>query len=151
MEFKHPTKSKDSEYFAYKFNGAGYLYEVGISIFKNAVVWISGPHKPTTGDLAVFRSGLKQKTPAGKKGIGDTGYKGEIKILSTRNSQDSDEVKEFKRRARMRHESFYGRMKIFQILFQRYRHEKAKHKYAFQAVAVICQYQMENGKPLFDV
>ena len=93
--------------------------------------------------------------PEGKLVIADDGYDGDKhddwKKLSLKNPMDPKELKRFKSRARCRHETFNGRMKHFKILSDIYRHDQGKHEYAFVAVAVFIQYQMENGHPLFDV
>jgi O6-methylguanine-DNA--protein-cysteine methyltransferase len=89
--------------------------------------------------------------PPGKKVIADKGYRGEKDIISTPSSQDPPELRKFKSRARARHESFNARIKNFRCLDMRFRHGIEKHKIVFEAVCVICQYQLENGSPLFDV
>lgn len=103
------------------------------------------------GDLVNFKApnGLRRKIPAGKKVIADRMYKDPV--CSIRNSQDTTEVRKFKRRARARHESFNGRLKNFKVLAEKFRHGHAKRKAVFEAVCVITQYDLENGHPLFDV
>ena len=64
---------------------------------------------------------------------------------------DSKEFGSFKRRARLRLEIFNGRMKFFEIVNHIFCHSQLKFKDAFEAVAVIIQYQMGNGQPVFDV
>jgi len=142
---------------SYKFKSAGLAYEIGISIYYNRVVWINGPYQAADGDKEIYMSKLKKKMPKGKKAVADRGYKcqetGE-KTLSIRNSEDTEAVKAFKRRVRARHENFNARLKAFKILDSSFRAKKErlkKHKAAFEAVCVLCQYDMENGHPLFDV
>ena len=89
--------------------------------------------------------------PAGKRVIADNGYRGEKAIISTPNSHDPPELQKFKSHARSRHESFNSRLKEFGSLEQCFCHCFAKHKLVFEAIVVICQYQLENGSPLFDV
>ena len=126
-------------------------YELGISIFKNQLVRINGPFPAGQHDITIFckEGGLKSKIASGKRAVGDEGYRGEQQI-STRNPLDSVMVKEFKKRARARHETFSGRIKSFKILAERFRHGVKKHKVVFEAVCVIVQYEMENGHPIFD-
>lgn len=113
---------------------------------------MAGPFPAGNSDINIFRKGgLKEKLPCGKKAIGDRGYRGEKEKISTPNSMDDEELKKFKRRARARHESFNSRIKNFSCLRERFRHKEHKHKICFEAVCVICQYQLELGSPLFDV
>jgi len=114
-------------------------------------VWIKGPIPASNHDVSVFRSDLKQKIADGKKGIADNGYRGERNVLSKPNSHDPPELRQFKRRAWSRHETYNGRIKNFRCLDSRFRHGIAKHQMCFETVCVICQYQIENGSPLFDV
>jgi hypothetical protein len=124
-------------------------------VYENKVVWLIGPFPAGRGDDDIFlNEGLFEKIPEGKKAVVDLGYKGEALLpkVSKGNSHDSDEVRKLKGRARARHESFNGRLKNFRVLSQRFRHkDMAKHKICFEAVTVICIYQMENGSPLYDV
>ena len=149
----HPTMSKNPKYYSHKFHQAAVNYELGISVFGNQLVWMNGPFPAAEHDITVFRKpqGLKSKIPAGKKVIADKGYRGEKTIVSTPSSHDPPGVRKFKSRARARHESFNARLKNFQSLAVRFRHGVEKHGIVFEAICVICQYQMENGSPLFDV
>ena len=124
-------------------------YEIGVSLFESRIVWISGPIQGAEHDLTIFQKdgGLKSKLSNTCKAIGDKGYVGDEKV-SIKNQFDSDEVKLFKRKARARHEELNGRSKEFAILSERFRHSIAKHQIAFEAVCVVVQYTMENGRPL---
>jgi len=107
---------------------------------------------PSRLDINVFRDkGLKDKIPAGNKALGDNGHRGEDAIIGTPNVYDEAELRKFKSRARSLHEPFNARLKAFRCLDVRFRHGIEKHKIVFEAVCVICQYQLENGSPLFDV
>ena len=83
--------------------------------------------------------------------VADKGYRGERTLISIPSSQDSNEVRDFKARALSRHETFNGRMKNFDCLAEVFRHGIEKHQQCFDAVVVICQLQLENGSPLFNV
>ena len=148
-----PRKIPSTEWYSHKHNGPGLSYELAISIYSSNLVWINGPFWAGKSDLEIFRieNGLKDKIPAGKKLIGDSGYKGEPEIISISNNLDNNAVKEFKRRARAHHETFNGRIKKFKILREKFRHKLEDHKTFFEAACVIMQYEMENGCPLFDL
>jgi hypothetical protein len=129
----HPTKTKNPLYFSFKHKRAGLLYEVGMSIHEERCVWINGPYPGgKTNDKGVFNDKLRAKIPAGKRVLGDSGYdsKRDSDIVTTKRVKDSAVVRKVKRRVLARHEDV--------------------HKSAFEAVAVICQYQLELGSPLFE-
>ena len=93
---------------------------------------------------------LANKIPEGKKVLADSGLK-ESEKASTRMPGNSHKMKHFRSRAQGRQESLFKRFKDFGILRQRFRHGYELHKMVLLAVAVIVQYDMENGHPLFDV
>jgi hypothetical protein len=156
-----PRVQPDAAWYSHKHHCAGVTYELGIAIRSQNLVWINGPYKSSMHDLRVFRGGdanvveeegsLKALMPPGKRIIGDCGYIGEPDVISTRNTLDTPEVKILKMRARARHETFNGRIKNFNILEERFRHNVDKHEVVFVAVCVIIQYELENGHPLFTV
>jgi hypothetical protein len=47
--------SKNPAWYSHKFKQAAVDYEIGISIFTQQVVWISGPHKGSRHDITIFR------------------------------------------------------------------------------------------------
>lgn len=150
----HGEWSKNPKYYSHKFKKSGLTCEIAISIFHQACVWINGPYRAGRNDTSVFNAGLKGKMEQdapGKLCIADLGYKGNKHIIANPSSHDIKEVREFKSRALARHESFNGKMKVFEILEKRFRHDLAKHQHCFYAVAVIAQLELENGSPLFDV
>jgi DDE superfamily endonuclease len=150
-EPKHPTLAKDPKYYSHKFRQSAVTYELAISIFDNKLVWMNGPFPAGKPDIKIFKNdGLMAKMPANKKAIGDRGYPGAA-MISTPNGKDDATLRKFKGRVRARHESFNSRIKAFASLDNRFRHGKAKHKMAFEAVCVLCQYQIEEGKGLFEV
>lgn len=147
----HPLHSKNPEYYSHKFHQAGLTYELGIAVYESKLVWINGPFPAGQNDITVYRKALKAKIPDGKKVIGDRGYRGEKATIRLPNSHNTKKVRQFMGRARARHESFNSRIKNFAVLSERFRHGEEKHKWCFEAVCVIVQYQMDNGSPLFDV
>ena len=93
----HHTKAQDRKAFSHKFKQAGVAYELAVSIFTNALVWMNGPFRSSKHDITIFRKdGLMEKTPTGRKGIGDNGYRGERGVLSTPNSHDAAALRKFK-------------------------------------------------------
>ena len=113
---------------------------------------MNGPFKAGESDKKSFKErGLLAKLQSlGKRGIADGGYTG-YPELSIPNAHDSPEVYKFKSRTLKRHETFNGMTKNFDCLSGRFRHSVDRFKNCFEAVCVICQYQLENGQPLYDI
>ncbi|KAG7371241.1 hypothetical protein IV203_019811 [Nitzschia inconspicua] len=155
QEPTHQEFSKDTSYFSHKYNHAGLCYELGISIGSNRLVWMNGPFPAGKSDLKIFKEdGLKVMLIAKKKMcIADGGYAGSDHIhhCSTPNIHDSRPVRRFKARALKRHEKFNGLIKNFHSVDCRFRHSIGKFKSVFEAICVICQYQIETDKPLYHV
>jgi hypothetical protein len=152
QEPQHATWSQDSRYFSHKYGKAGLAYELGISISESKLVWLNGPFMAGKNDVQIFQKGLKQKLQtAGKMAIGDGGYTGHPYQCSTPNNHNSSSLSKFKSRALKRHERFNGLTKAFNCLSGRFRHSVDRFTNCFEAVCVICQYQVEMDCPLFEV
>lgn len=152
-EKKHPTLSRNPKNSSHKFgNKCAVKYEIALDTFESRCLWINGPFRGGKADITIFQEGLKLKLSQDgmKLGIADRGYGGEPVLLSTPNNRDSPELRNFKTRVRMRHETFNGRITKFACLSNTWRHSWDKHKIAMEAICVIVQYQMENGAPLYD-
>jgi DDE superfamily endonuclease len=149
-----PRGEISTQWYSHKFHKAAVNYEVAIDLWKSKVVWINGPFPAATHDLTIYQKeeGLRSKVPVLKKVIADNGYQcQDDNNLSTPNKFDSEEVKEFNKRARARHETLNKRLKDFNVLKDSFGHELDKHKFVFEAVCVLVQYDMNNGLPLFDI
>jgi DDE superfamily endonuclease len=149
----HPIWSQDTSYYSHKFNKAGLNYELGIALSTSRLVWMNGPFPAGTNDISIFSNkGLEHKLQElQKKAIGDLGYSGHPGTISTPNAIDSYGVNLFKSRALKRHETFNGHTKVFECLNGRFRHSVQRFANCFEAVCVLCQYQIENDKPLFNI
>jgi hypothetical protein len=151
----HPVWSQDVKHFSHKKGRAGWVYELGISLFSSNLIWMNGPHKAGKNDKSIFGmpGGLKEVLRAeGVKAIGDKFFNGHEDEVSTFNAQDTAEVKKFKSRALRRHEVFNGMLKHFQVLDGRFRHQGAdKFATCLEAVAVVCQYRLELEAPLYSI
>ena len=148
---------KDPAYFSFKHHSAGYNYEVGVDLFQSRCIWLKGPFPAGAyNDAKMFREGglMARLKNDGKKAIGDEGYRGFPEEISTQNTLDSKEVREFKTRARQRHEVYNSFLKQFEILSDRFRCKNnpndrysvdEKLQMVFEAVNVLVQYKMEKG------
>lgn len=160
FEINEPTiraVTKDRKMFDHKSNHAGLSYEVGLDLFRSKVIWINGPFETgASNDAGRFsQHGLKDKLKSiKKKCLADKIYSGHDETV-TYNAWDQEDVMEVKARAQMRHEQFNGMLTDFNCLVHRFQHPSPppflKHKICFEAVAVLCQYRMDYGEPLFDI
>jgi DDE superfamily endonuclease len=154
-EPRHAEFSQDKKHFSHKKGRAGWSYELGICLYSSNLIWMNGPFPAGQNDKTIFAKpeGLKDKLKTlGLKAIGDKFYNGHLDEVSIFNRMDSPEVKKFKGRALLRHESFNSLLKHFAILDDRFRHVgRESFATCFEAVAVICQYRIELECPLYDI
>jgi hypothetical protein len=158
MERQTRSLSKDTKYYSHKFAGPGLSYEMALHLYECRIIHIRGPGKGGKNDKTTFREELMGKIPAGSKGIADNGYIADDlrDSLAFSNNRLPRHIRKLYQRAKARHETLYSRMKSFRVLAQKFRckhysDRDTKHKTCFEAVAVIVQYQFENGAPLFSV
>jgi DDE superfamily endonuclease len=146
-------KEPNSKWCSHKFKGPGLGYELVIDIYHQQLLYVHGPYRAGDNDISNFRKpeGIMNRIPEGKKLVGDSGYRGEPGKITTPNVHDSLIIKNFKNRARSRHETFNKRIKAFGILKNTFRSDIAYHQIAFEAICVLVQYDLENGHPLFEV
>jgi DDE superfamily endonuclease len=129
-----------------------------LSTNESKVLSVIGPYPAAESDISVFRraDGIMNRIPPNKKFIGDKGYAGEDSKISTPNTHDALEIKDYKKRARARHETFNKRLKDFAILRHVFRHGQCtqeeqsfkEHQVVFESICVLLQYDMKY-KPLF--
>ena len=156
-EIQHDSLPYDKSACSHKFKSAATKYVIVLSVFEPKCLFIAGPYKRGVGDLDVVRkSGLLAKLRATNKiVIVDRGFHSKIaaerRMMSFPDQMDSAAVHNHKSRARLRHETFNGRLKKFDVLNQTFRHGFDKHGITMRAIATIVQYHMDNGHPLFDV
>ncbi len=115
-------------------------------------MWICGPFPASRPDINIFREeGLEDAIPEGKLAIGDSAYAASSRKVSVIHDSDSEKLKAFKNRARARQENFNERLKRFKILGQRFNYRHEKHGAVVEAICVLTQYDIENGRPLNNV
>lgn len=140
--------------FSKKFNGPGYRYEIAICIATGYVVWVNGPFPAGTHDITIFRRDLLHEIEIDERVLADRGYNGEPDYLVTATyfiKKGNMQLLRDYYVVRARHETFTRRLKVWNILGHRFRHNLRLHGVAFNAVAVIEQIKMEHGHPMFPV
>ncbi len=156
-EAQDPEYPYDTKNMSHKFRKCGAKYIIALSTFRPKCVFIAGPFKGGKHDIDCFRaSGLMQKLKDnGKVCIADRGFRSKIaserKHFAYPEPMDSQQLNNFKSRARCRQETFNRRLKHFECLSATWTHGFEKHGIAMRAVAVLVQYQMDNGSPIYAV
>ncbi len=117
-----------------------------LDIWEGRIVWIRGPFEPATHDISVFRGGEKEV----KKEDWNRN------ALYFRD-EHTPKYKKFLARVATRQETVFKGLKDWKILKHRFAYgnttiERMKlHKMAVEAIAVIRQFDYENGHPPFEV
>jgi hypothetical protein len=150
-------RAPGSKWYSHKHNLASVLYELGIAIRQNQLVWINGPFPASQHDITTFWSanepanGLKAKIPDGKRAIGYSGYKGESDKVSITREGHSDNIRKYCGQVKSRHKTLNSCLKGFKVLDTAFRHGFHQHKHVFESVCIAMQYDIENGHGLFEV
>jgi DDE superfamily endonuclease len=141
----------DKKWYSHKFQGPGVRYEVGICIQTGWIVWVNGPFPcGAWSDLRIARAGLQSKLQVGEMYVADRGYQDGF-IYGDTPSREHNTLEEMKRKARARHETINGRLKMFHVLSNEFRHRLDQHAIIFLAVANIVQLGIQHFGPPFHV
>ena len=142
----------DGKWFSHKFKGPGVRYEVGVGIQVPWIVWINGPYPAGRWpDLSIARDVLHHVLGPGETYIADRGYFAGDAPSLTPNDPATDEQWNAWSVLRARHETLNSRLKNFNILSRKYRHNLQRHGEVFWAVANVVQLDIQTESPLFDV
>ncbi|KAL3782550.1 hypothetical protein HJC23_005224 [Cyclotella cryptica] len=130
--------------------------------------WKMGPFPTSYHDITIFRGGTRKEknnwqndslfsqVPSGKRLIGDSGYVGGAKKISTTLGGHSKEVKEYFAQAKFRQETINANARYKKLPHKGEKRSGSKgkmdlHELEFNAITVALQYDLENGNPLFDL
>ncbi len=103
------------------------------------------------------KNALYFKIKEGDQIVGDGGYAGEPSKIVVWRDEHSRKYKKFIARVSSRQETFFKGLKDWRILKHRFAYGRGTkermdmHKMVVEAIAVICQYDYENGHPPFEV
>jgi len=154
FEIQEPTP-RWKGWYNHKHNGPGLRYEVAVSLKRGDIVWVHGPFPcGMWPDVKIFKFGLKHWLDEGERVEADDGYIGQEPMACKTPGGFSSRVEGVcgeRNRLRSRHETINKRLKDFEILKQRYRHERYDHAFVFRAVAILVQLAKQNGEPLFQL
>ena len=143
----------NKRFFSAKFCSGGLKYEVGVCIATGHIVWVNGPFRCGENDINVARQSIVGKLTEDEMAVADRGYPGEdwhIKTPLPHHARTAKET-EMMGGARGRHETVNKRLKIFEVLKKRFRHDLLLHSSCFRAVAVTTQLNFNHGEPPFQI
>lgn len=132
----------DRGLFSHKFRGAGFRYELALSLHSDNIVSVIGPFPcGRMPDVTIARQGgLLDKLENGESFIADSGYRGLNNIARTNHNDP------FESRARARQEVLNSKFKKFKILDEPFRHNLSDHRDCFKAIAAITQIGLNIGE-----
>ena len=166
QEFRCDPSSK---WWSHKFNGPGVSFEVVTDPVDGKIRWINGPQPASVHDLTFLRGGQAGKmntwdrdslyfnVPDGVKLVGDSAYAGQLDKVTTTQDAHKASTKKLFGRIKSLNEKANGRFKNFRAVRDSFRHGKnendklKKIKMAFEATAVLVQYDIESGHDLYEV
>ena len=126
-------------------------YEIAICITTGHVVWVNGPYPcGAWPDIKIAKDILYDMFNENEMALGDSGYKDGGFRFKTPSGLNNNESR-MHSIARARHETCNRRMKQFQCISRKFRHNINKHSICFYAVANLTQLMIENNQPLFEV
>ena len=141
----------DPVWYSHKFNGPALRYKMGISIQTGYICWINSPYPAGEfNDLEIFQLYLKELLARHERVETDSIYQGD----SCRIPNDFKGHRPWavqKAQARARHETINGSFKNFNILSQPFRSTKHKHFLVYQAIAVIIQSEILEGRETYQI
>ena len=139
------------KWWSHKSNRPGLRYEIGICIQTGWICWFNGPFLcGSFSDSRISMEALIYVLRRDEKVQADTTY-GSLYHETPDKSRRGTPYERMKAKARARHETINGRIKVFGCLSNRWRHPLKKHGTAFGAVANIIQVQIEKEGTTFGV
>lgn len=122
-------------------------YEIGLCIKTGIIVWVNGGYPcGDWPDLKVARDLFIQFLEPGEKALADRGYP-DTRYFVLPNNDNSSEHKLIM----SRHETVNKRIKQFNVLNEKFRHDLSFHKKCFYAVVNLTQMIIKFEEPLFSI
>ena len=140
------------ELWSYKHQHSSLRCEVALCIKTGDICWWNGPFEPGIyNDETIFKMGLLGMLDEGERVETDRGYRGSapmyVKCPGTVTLDPA--MAKMQQRVRCRQETVNKRLKQWNILKARYRHDIRDHQAVFGAIIGLTQISIENGEPLF--
>lgn len=148
VDFKISEPSPfNPSFYSHKFKSAGLRYEIGLCLRTGEIIWAHGGYPcGDYPDLKIARDLFIQFLDESEKTVADKGYR-DSNYFILPNEQNNIRHKKIM----SRHETVNKRIRHFNILKNKFRHNKQLHGKCFHAVVNITQLIIKNEDPLFSV
>lgn len=135
------------KWYSHKFKKAGLRYEIGVCIRTGHIVWASGGYPcGDWPDLRIARDNFVNFLEPSEKALADKGYNdAQYFILPSESNSQRHKI------IMSRHETVNKRIKQFNVLQNRFRHDLSLHKKCFHSVINLTQLVIIHEDPLFSV
>ena len=133
-------------WYSHKFKGPGLRYEVGVCIQTGWLCWLNGSYPAGKfNDLEIFQLTLKNDLADGEKVEADAVYL-DTSCRVPNDFEGNGAWATMKANVRARHENINACLKRFKILNSCFLSSKHRHYLVVQAVAVIVQSEIMEGR-----
>jgi hypothetical protein len=137
----------DRGWYSHKFKGPGLRYEIGIAIKTGYICRGNGGYPcGSWPDLKIARESYVNYVDEDELTLADKGYRGDAHFITPTESNGRRH-----KEIMARHETINKRIRQFNVLSKKFRHNLQKHPRCFHAVLNITQLLLENGYPLYRV
>lgn len=134
-------------YYSHKFKSAGLRYEIGLCLRTGEIVWAHGGFPcGAYPDLKIAKDLFIQFLDENEKTMADKGYNDRNYFILP-NEQNNVRHKKIM----SRHETVNKRIRHFNVLNNKFRHDKSLHGKCFHAIVNLSQIIIKNEDPLFSV
>ena len=159
MPGKPPPRSKkgrrlpwNPKWYSHKYEGPGVRYETGVCIQTGDVVWTRGPFPcGKWPDAKIFQTKLQHMLEDGEMVEADSTYKAMPYHVRMPHEWITGADCIAKLQALARHETIHRRLKTFNILGNRFRHDLTLHKIVHQACTALIQLGIQKGEMKFNI
>ena len=138
----------DKKWYSHKFKGPGLRYEVGVTIYTGVICWVNGPFPcGQWPDALIAEDCLHYSLEVHERYVADRGYRG-CRPTAVTPTGCGRFIDRQLGTLRARHENINRRLKEFNVLKQKFRHNLTKHGVVFRAVANITNLKLKTESPI---
>lgn len=140
------------KWYSHKFEGPGVRYETALNIQTGDIVWTKGPFPCAKWpDAKIFQYSLQHKLAEDEMVEADGTYRGMPYHVRMPHEWVTGADCIAKHQALARHETIHRRLKTFNVLGSKFRHDLTLHKIIHQACTALIQLSIEHGEMVWHI